>query len=98
MVVYGSALFLNLSTFPFLLMSHFPPLQLWMLYLGRVILGAVVGAYCVVAPMYTGEISESSIRGVLGSYFQLLITAGILFIYVLDACVSKDAVVCFNQL
>ncbi|KAJ1524856.1 hypothetical protein ONE63_009723 [Megalurothrips usitatus] len=59
--------------------------SVWMLYLARFILGAVTGAYCVVAPMYTGEIAEASIRGVLGSYFQLLITGGILFVYVLAA-------------
>lgn len=57
----------------------------WMLLLGRFLLGAVTGAYCVVAPMYTGEIAEPAIRGVLGSFFQLLITAGILFIYALNA-------------
>lgn len=56
-----------------------------MLYVARFILGAVTGAYCVVAPMYTGEIAENSIRGILGSYFQLLITAGILFVYALNA-------------
>ncbi|XP_034254858.1 facilitated trehalose transporter Tret1-like isoform X2 [Thrips palmi] len=60
--------------------------SLAMLYVARFILGAVTGAYCVVAPMYTAEISENSIRGVLGSYFQLLITSGILFVYALNAC------------
>lgn len=54
------------------------------------ILGAVTGTFCVVAPMYTGEIAENSIRGVLGSFFQLLITAGILFVYALDALVSQN--------
>lgn len=58
-----------------------------MLLLGRLLLGGVTGAYCVVAPMYTGEIAEPAIRGVLGSFFQLLITAGILFVYALNALV-----------
>ncbi|KAK3932065.1 Facilitated trehalose transporter Tret1 [Frankliniella fusca] len=57
----------------------------WMLLLGRFILGGVTGAYCVVVPMYTGEIAEPAIRGVLGSFFQLLITAGILLAYALNA-------------
>lgn len=63
--------------------------QLWMLYLGRFLNGVVTGAYCVVTTMYTGEIAEDSIRGTLGSFFQLLITVGIFFNYVLDALVSQ---------
>jgi hypothetical protein len=32
--------------------------------------------------MYTGEISQKNIRGILGSFFQLMITLGILFVYI----------------
>lgn len=60
-----------------------------MLYLGRFLNGIVTGAYCVVTTMYTGEIAEASIRGTLGSFFQLLITIGIFFNYVLDALVCQ---------
>ncbi|KAL7288117.1 facilitated trehalose transporter Tret1 [Trichogramma pretiosum] len=54
-----------------------------MFYLGRFIVGLSGGAFCVAAPMYTSEIAESSIRGTLGSYFQLMLTVGILFTYLL---------------
>lgn len=54
-----------------------------MFFLGRFILGVSGGAFCVTAPTYTAEIAESSIRGTLGSYFQLMLTVGILVSYVL---------------
>lgn len=55
------------------------------LLFARFILGVSGGAFCVTAPMYTGEIAQSSIRGALGSYFQLMVTVGILFVNVLGA-------------
>lgn len=48
---------------------------------GRFFLGIASGAFCVAAPMYTGEIASKQIRGILGSFFQLMITIGILFVY-----------------
>ncbi|XP_014206598.1 facilitated trehalose transporter Tret1-2 homolog [Copidosoma floridanum] len=54
-----------------------------MLDIGRFILGVSGGAFCVTAPTYTAETAESAIRGTLGSYFQLMLTAGILASYVL---------------
>lgn len=53
-----------------------------LLYVGRFITGMAGGAFCVSAPMYTSEIAEKEIRGTLGSYFQLLLTVGILFSYI----------------
>lgn len=38
--------------------------------------------------MYISEIAETSIRGTLGTLFQLLLTVGILFVYVLGSLVS----------
>nr|XP_012143526.1 PREDICTED: facilitated trehalose transporter Tret1-like [Megachile rotundata] len=58
-----------------------------MLYFGRFIAGISVGAFCVVAPMYTAEIAEAKIRGSLGSYFVLLLNVGILLSYVLGSVV-----------
>ncbi|CAH0584046.1 unnamed protein product [Chrysodeixis includens] len=52
-----------------------------MLIAGRFITGVAGGAFCVTAPAYTSEIAQDSIRGTLGSYFQLMITIGILFAY-----------------
>lgn len=37
---------------------------------------------------YIGEIAEKEIRGTLGSYFQLMITIGILFVYAVGAGVN----------
>lgn len=56
-----------------------------MMYAARFILGISGGAFCVTAPMYTGEIAQKEIRGTLGSFFQLMITAGILFAYAIGA-------------
>lgn len=56
-----------------------------MMYAARCILGISGGAFCVTAPMYTGEIAHKDIRGTLGSFFQLMITAGILFVYAIGA-------------
>ena len=52
------------------------------LYVGRVLGGIAVGAISVAAPTYIAELAESSIRGALGTLFQLQITVGILFGYV----------------
>ena len=53
-----------------------------MLYIGRFFSGVAAGAMCVCAPMYIGEIAEASIRGALGSFFQMFICTGILTAYV----------------
>jgi MFS transporter, sugar porter (SP) family len=55
------------------------------LYAARLIAGFATGATTVVAPMFIGEIAESSVRGALGSYFQLMLTVGILYTYVVGA-------------
>lgn len=52
-----------------------------MLYVGRVLLGVAGGAFFVTAPMYIGEIAQKDIRGKLGTFFQLMVTVGILFVY-----------------
>lgn len=59
-----------------------------MFYVGRFLLGVAGGAFCVTAPIYTGEIAEPEIRGSLGSYFQLMLTIGILIAYVLGSFIS----------
>lgn len=59
-----------------------------MLMTGRFFLGVGGGAFCVSAPTYTAEIAQSSIRGTLGTFFQLLVTIGILFVYAVGAGVS----------
>ncbi|XP_062539049.1 facilitated trehalose transporter Tret1-2 homolog [Armigeres subalbatus] len=59
-----------------------------MLMIGRFLLGLGGGAFCISGPTYTAEISEVSIRGALGMFFQLFITVGILFGYVVGATVT----------
>lgn len=59
-----------------------------MLYTGRVFAGIATGASCVVAPMFISEIAETSLRGALGAFFQLFLTVGILFVYLVGSLVD----------
>nr|CAD7427427.1 unnamed protein product [Timema monikensis] len=60
-------------------------------YVGRIITGMMGGAFSLTAPVYVSEIAESDIRGTLGTYFQLMVTVGILFVYVLGSQVNAFA-------
>jgi len=62
--------------------------NLSMLIIGRVFTGIAGGAFCVAAPLFIGEIAQKEIRGTLGSYFQLMVTIGILFVYAVGAGVN----------
>lgn len=62
-----------------------------MLLIGRFLLGVSGGAFCVAAPTYTAEIAQSDIRGTLGSFFQLMMVVGILFVYLVGAYASVFA-------
>lgn len=68
-----------------------------MLFVGRFFTGVAGGTFCIAAPLYTSEIAQKEIRGTVGSFFQLLITAGILFVYVIGDFldVYKTAIICF---
>lgn len=59
-----------------------------MLYAARSIVGIGVGASCVLVPTYLSEIGEPSIRGTLGAMFQLFLTIGIVYTFVLGALVN----------
>lgn len=59
-----------------------------MMITARVFIGIAGGAFCVAAPLYIGETAQKEIRGTLGSYFQLMITIGILFVYAVGAGVD----------
>ncbi|XP_011869615.1 PREDICTED: facilitated trehalose transporter Tret1-like isoform X2 [Vollenhovia emeryi] len=65
--------------------------KLWLIMLARFIVGAAVGAACVVVPTYISEIAETSTRGTLGAMFQLNITIGILLAFVLGAFMNYTA-------
>ncbi|KAH8314336.1 hypothetical protein KR059_002967, partial [Drosophila kikkawai] len=56
-----------------------------MLYCGRFILGMCGGAFCVTAPMYCTEISQTALRGTIGAFFQLLIVSGVFYGYLVGA-------------
>lgn len=58
------------------------------LYAGRFLAGIATGGSCVVAPMFISEIAETSLRGALGAFFQLFLTVGILFDYLVGAIVD----------
>lgn len=61
--------------------------NLAMLLTGRFILGIAGGSFCISAPLYSTEIAEKEIRGTLGTFFQLEIISGILFVYIVGAFV-----------
>lgn len=44
-------------------------------------LGIAIGGSCVVCPVYISEYAEASIRGTLGTCFQLFLTIGILIVF-----------------
>lgn len=58
------------------------------IYAARFIGGIGAGAICVLVPVYTGEIAQTSIRGTLGAFFPLLFSSGIMFSYIAGAYCS----------
>lgn len=59
--------------------------NIFMLYVARFLLGMCGGAFCIIAPIYTTEIAQTEIRGILGCFFQMLITSGVLYAYVVGS-------------
>ncbi|XP_041985447.1 facilitated trehalose transporter Tret1 isoform X3 [Aricia agestis] len=55
--------------------------SMWLLYIGRVCWGIAVGMLFTIGPMYCAEIATTDSRGALGSFLQLFITFGFLFVY-----------------
>lgn len=52
-----------------------------LLYTARFILGLTMGATTVITPLYNEEIAEINLRGELGTYMDLSVTIGILYMY-----------------
>lgn len=81
-----------------ILLLFFPLLMGWILiitatsvnffYAGRVFLGIAVGGNSMAIPVYNGEIAQKEIRGTVGSYFQLMINFGVLFVYAVGYALS----------
>ncbi|KAK3914877.1 Facilitated trehalose transporter Tret1 [Frankliniella fusca] len=59
-----------------------------MLYAARFLSGFATGATSVAAPMYCAEIAEPSVRGTLGTFFQLQVTIGILVTFIVGGFAS----------
>lgn len=64
---------------------HLWAADVWMLILGRSVVGLCFGAACMLLPIYTSEVGESAVRGALGSYLELFICVGVLVVYLLGA-------------
>lgn len=62
--------------------------DVYMLYAGRLITGFAAGSYSVIAPIYVGEISSPSIRGALGTLFQIMVVLGIFVMYAIGTVLS----------
>lgn len=65
------------------ILCGFPTSVSWLIA-GRMILGLAIGMVNFVVPLYLSEISPQKIRGMLVSLYQLAITAGILFSYLIN--------------
>ena len=61
----------------------FAPSAFWLIA-GRMILGLAIGMVNFVIPLYLSELSPQKVRGMLVSLYQLAITAGILFSYLIN--------------
>ena len=65
------------------LICGFAPSVGWLVF-GRMILGLAIGMVNFVIPLYLSELSPQRVRGMLVSLYQLAITAGILFSYLIN--------------
>lgn len=57
-------------------------------YTMTILTGISTGGSCVVTPMFISEFAETSIRGLLGTCFQLFLTLGILMVFVVGSLTS----------
>ena len=57
---------------------------------GRFLVGVGIGLTSVAAPMYIAEVAPAAIRGRLVSGFQLAVTVGILFAYLVDEALAAS--------
>ncbi|KAL1453608.1 hypothetical protein WDU94_009937 [Cyamophila willieti] len=62
--------------------------SVWGLYAFRIIQGLCVATVFVVCPLFLGEISETKIRGAVGTLFQISLYLGILYTYILGELLS----------
>lgn len=55
--------------------------DVWMMLVARFIMGICGAASCTCSTTYTAEIADKQIRGQLGAFTQMMISAGLLFVY-----------------
>ena len=58
-------------------------------YAARAISGVGVGMATVIIPMYSAEMAPKEMRGMLGGFFQLFFTSGVMTSYWVDYGVAK---------
>nr|XP_022905404.1 facilitated trehalose transporter Tret1-like [Onthophagus taurus] len=58
------------------------------LILGRFLTGIAAGGSSISCPLYINEIAQKTIRGKLGSYFQIMVTVGVLYANVFGKILS----------
>lgn len=84
MIIAGAALFV-LGVIALLFKPNF-----YHMLCARIVLGAAVGVVSVAVPSYLSEIAPPSIRGRSVTIFQLFLTAGILFAYLMDTLLTRS--------
>lgn len=79
-------------------LEHSYPMALYMLAIGRILVGIFSGLASAAAPRYIMEISPKDKRGMIGVLNQLFITIGIMFaqIFGLDALFADSWMLCFT--
>lgn len=58
--------------------------------IGRILCGIAGGVFCVLAPVYIGEIADKNIRDKLLMYFQLLINLGIFYAFIMAQLINQN--------
>ncbi|CAL8087044.1 unnamed protein product [Orchesella dallaii] len=95
---YGRKRCLLLLTAPFLFGWLLITLaqNIWMIYVGRFLSGFCGGGGSIAIPVYVTESASPKIRGMLASGFDMMITVGILYIFIVGTFVSWEwqAVAC----
>lgn len=59
-----------------------------MLLVGRLFVGFGAGTFCMIVPIYNGEIASKEIRGTVGSFFQQMVNLGILYAFALGMALT----------
>ncbi|KAL7302128.1 hypothetical protein TKK_0005354 [Trichogramma kaykai] len=64
---------------------------LWSFWVARFVGGIGAGTACVLVPVYVGEVSEPSVRGLLGTFFPIFFSLGIVYSYAAGSYLSYEA-------